>query len=103
MTTSRPGRYAPCGRQQITSLSGSTGLTIPAVGDGRANCAVIQAETQNVRWSDDGVAPTASVGQILAAGNDMFYDGNLAALKFIEVTASAKLNVTYYEDTRAGH
>lgn len=101
-TTPRPGSYAPVGHQQITTLSSAVGLTIPAAADKRANCAVIQAETQNVRWRDDATNPTSSVGMVLAAGADMFYDGDLSAIKFIEVTSSAKLNVTYYEDTRGG-
>jgi hypothetical protein len=101
-TRSRPGRYAPVGHQQITSLSTAVGVTIPTAGDGRASCAVVQAETQSVRWLDSGTDPTSSLGQVLAAGESMFYDGNLATLKFIETTASAKVNVTFYEDTRGG-
>ena len=57
--------------------------------------AVIQAEAQAVRWRDDGVAPTSTVGMVLAAGASMEYDGNLAGIRFIEATAGAILNVTY--------
>jgi hypothetical protein len=81
------------GYQQITSLSSSAGLTVP---DG-ATYAIIQAETQSVRWRDDGTAPTSSVGMVLTASPDLLiYDGNLKGIKFIEATASAKLNVSYY-------
>jgi hypothetical protein len=82
----------PLGYQQITSLSASTTLTIPE----GARAAIIEAESQAVRWRDDGTAPTASVGQPLASGSDFLYTGKLSKLKFIEQAASAKLNVCYY-------
>lgn len=88
------------GYQQITSLSSATGLTVPQTDLNGLACkpsiALIVAETQGVRWRDDGPAPTASVGMPLAAGVTLQYDGDLSVIKFIEQTASAKLNVTYY-------
>lgn len=88
------------GYQQITSLSAATGLTVPQVDLNGLACkpslAIITAETQGVRWRDDDVAPTASVGMPLASGTTLQYDGDLTKIKFIEQTASAKLNVTYY-------
>lgn len=86
------GNLTVKGYQQITSLSAAAALTVPS----GARVALITCETQNVRWRDDGTDPTASVGQLLTTGVGLFYDGNLAAIKFIEVTASAKLNVCYY-------
>ncbi len=86
------------GYQQITSLSGSTALTIAIDENARnAGRAIISPETQNVRWRDDGTAPTASVGYLLAAGSELVYEGSLDKLRFIEVTASAKLNICYYK------
>ena len=87
------------GYQQITSLSSAASLTIPDPADNVGPVlAMLQAESQNIRYRDDGTDPTASVGMILYAGADpMPYDGNLKALRFIEVTASAKLNVSYYK------
>jgi hypothetical protein len=80
------------GYQQITSLSAATGLTPPQ----GTTMALIVAETQGVRWRDDGTNPTASVGMPIAAGAYLNYDGDLNRVKFIEQTASAKLNVSYY-------
>jgi hypothetical protein len=81
------------GYTQITPLSSATGLgTIPQ----GATMALIVAETQGVRWRDDGTDPTASVGMPIAAGAYLNYDGDLKRIKFIEQTASAKLNVSYY-------
>lgn len=79
------------GYQQLTPAA-STGLTPPAT----ATYAIIQAEAQAVRWRDDGTAPTASVGMVIASGGELRYDGNLNAIRFIEATATAKLNVSYY-------
>lgn len=88
---------APVGYVQLTSLSGATAFSatqIPA----RAKRVLLQAETQNIRFRDDGVAPTASVGMILYAGATPFeYVGDIATLQFIEVTASGKLNAAFYE------
>jgi hypothetical protein len=59
---------------------------------------VIIPESQAVRWRDDGTNPTATVGMPLASGQPMPEGAAaLAAIKFIEQTASAKLNVSYYQ------
>ncbi len=82
----------PLGYQQITSLSSAVGLTVPD----NARYAIIQPQTQNVRWRDDGTDPSATVGMNLVVGNDLPYTGDLAAIKLIEVAASAALNISYY-------
>jgi len=88
------------GYQQITSLSSAQSLTIPNNNpqglSGTPTTAIIRCETQAVRWRDDGVAPTASVGMPLAVGDTLVYDGDLKKIQFIEQTTSAKLNVSLY-------
>lgn len=96
MPSARSGRYQPVGYQQITNVAAAVGVTVPAAGDGKACAALIQAETQNIRWRDDGTNPTAAVGNLLVAGGDMWYEGDLNAIKFIEVAASAKVNVNFF-------
>lgn len=86
-------RPEPKGYQQITTLSSAASLTVPS----GADFALVQALTQNVRWRDDGTAPTATVGQRLAAGSTLEYDGDLSAIQLIEEAASAEVNVTYYQ------
>lgn len=57
-------------------------------------------EAQNVRMRDDNVDPSATVGHLLIANSTYDLsneDVNLNHVKFIEATATAKLNVTYYD------
>ena len=83
----------PLGYEQITGLGpAAKALTIPA----GAQRALIQTTGQNVRWRDDGTDPTATVGMQLAAGDSLFYTGDLAAIRLIEDAASATVNVSYY-------
>jgi len=88
------------GYQQITSLSSATGLTVPTTDKNGLNAkptlALIVADAQNVRWRDDGVAPTASVGMPLAKGVTLQYDGDLSKIRFIEELGGAVLNISYY-------
>lgn len=102
-----PYKYQPLGYQQITSLLTATNLTRP--GD-NATCALISVEgtfgTDFVRWRDDGVAPTATVGMLVnAAGisatpvqpcNTFWYYGDLTAIQFIVSSGSPKINISYY-------
>ncbi len=92
------------GHKQITTLSSAITLadTLDAI-DPKLRKTVrfarIQAETQSVRWTDDGsTTPTASLGFVLTAGSTLEVTNmaSVLALKFIEVTSSAKLNVSFY-------
>src|ERR1700730_5958650 len=87
--------YIPvAGSQQITGMTTSTALTVPAT----ATAALIQCEGNNVRYWDDGTVPTATVGMLLAVGgNPLLYAGNLATIRFIQVATGAILNVAYYK------
>lgn len=82
------------GYQQITSLSSAVGFT--SIPDG-ATLAIVQCESQAVRWRDDGTNPTASVGmRLLTTDSGLRYEGQLSRIKFIEETGSAKLNVAFF-------
>ena len=85
------------GFEQLTSLSSAAGLTADTYKN--ANRALIEADHtagKYVRWRDDGTNPTATVGMTIAPGGQLWYDGDLSAIKLIEESASAKVNVTYY-------
>ena len=53
-------------------------------------------EGQAVRWRDDNIAPTTTVGMPLAVGVTLQYDGDLTMIRFIEQVSGAKLNISYY-------
>ena len=78
---------------QNTSLSGVVSVTVP---DG-ANAVLLTARTQNVCYTLDGTAPTASKGLLLKAGDStvMVPCNPGSTLKFIEETTSAKLDYQF--------
>lgn len=88
------------GYEQITDLDNAVNLTVPDKDLNGLSCkpriAIIVAEGQAVRWRDDGVAPTATVGMPLATGVTLQYDGDITEIQFIEQTPGATLNITYY-------
>jgi len=91
-TAPKDAIYTPLGYQQIVGLAASTALTVP----GGAKYALITCESQIARWRDDGVAPTAAIGMQLPPNSAIWYDGDLAAIRFIQTAATATLNVSYY-------
>lgn len=88
------------GYQQITDLTSAVGLTVPEQDKTglkqMPTFALITPLTANVRWRDDGTAPTGSVGMPLAAGVTLQYDGDLKGIKFINNGGTAELNISYY-------
>lgn len=90
----------PLGYQQLTSLGTAVTLTIPKDASGvPAGAALIECDSAagiGVRYRDDGTAPTATVGMELLPGAATPYVGDLSKLQFIQVSATAKLNVLYY-------
>ena len=89
------GDLVALGYQQINDLSSASTLTVPT----GARIALIQCRDQAVRWRDDGTSPIGTVGMVIDAGFDFWYTGGnagLTAIKFIEVTAGAELNISYY-------
>lgn len=85
--------YVPLGYQQQTSLASAVSLTNIPVG---ATFASICVDVAGVRWRDDGTAPTATIGMQIPAGTCLPYSGTLSKIQFIQATAGAILNVSYY-------
>lgn len=82
------------GYEQITSLSSAKALTLPTYGP-HPSWAMIQCESQAVRFRCDGIDPTASVGMRLPVGQTLMLNSNLSDFRVIEETGSAKVNVSY--------
>ena len=100
MATNLKAITSRLGYQQITALNAATFLTVPVKNlsglAGRPSIALITPEAQAVRWRDDGVAPSATVGMPLAVGVTLQYDGDLTQIQFFEQAGGAKLNISYY-------
>lgn len=91
----------PLGHAQITvSTTGSTLDTfIGGAGVPRgASCVVISTPATNqVRFRDDGTAPTSAIGILLPASSIYEYKGNLEAIRFIRSGgADAVLDLAFY-------
>lgn len=84
------------GAQFGLAVAGGVSLTVPA----DAQAVLLQAETGDVRWSDDSIVPPANgTGMFMTAGDPPFlYTGELDQLVFEEDVAAsgAVVNVVYY-------
>ena len=87
------GTLRPVGFRPLTDLSSAT--SIPLVSG--ASLVLIQAESQNLRFRDDGIAPTTSVGFQIFAGDTLWYNAaDLTDGQLIEESASGKANLLFY-------
>jgi len=94
----------PCGYAQHTVTTTVKNLDdTPTTGKRLSQCegvpmrAIIQAETQGIRWTDDeDVAPTAAIGMLIPLGTTLEYDGDLTMFRFINAVAGAVLNISFY-------
>lgn len=106
------GTGAPAGTTIVSQTSGTTGgagvyvtsaattssgasLTSGGIPAG-ANSVYLEAETAGIRYRDDGGAPQASVGMIIASGAAIYYVGPPSGLRFILQTGSPLLNAAFY-------
>lgn len=98
-TAAAPYIYTPLGCGQLATFSTATFLSAVSGGiPAGATMALLSVETNNVRYRDDGIAPTSSVGTPLAAGLSAWpYSGSLSAIKFIPTTGSATVDVCFYK------
>lgn len=63
-----------------------------------ANVMIVRADTQAIRWRDDGTSPSATVGMpLLVADPPFLYSGTLANVSVISSTAGANVNITFYK------
>ena len=87
---------APLSSETVSGLSSAKTLTVPAA----ARSAWINAVTQDVRYRPEGGTPTATAGHLIdkdaVAPTTLTIEAGLRTAKFIEVTTSATLHVTYF-------
>lgn len=86
------------------TTAAATSLSSVVYGGTNANIirALITAESSDIRYRFDGVAPTVSVGHILGAGGAVEFMGrdNITQVQFIATSGSATIMVTYEKDFR---
>lgn len=82
----------PLGYVKVTGLSSVQTLSPPA----GARAALIIVETQAVRFRDDGTDPTSTDGMPIAAGGWYWCTTDLSDVRFLELSASATVHVSYY-------
>lgn len=85
----------------VATTSSGNALTtsgIPVDATGRsANMVVLTVETANIRWRDDGAAPTTAIGMlIVAASAPLTYVGAIANFQLVAVTGSPVVDAAYY-------
>lgn len=90
-------RYAPLGYCQLTSIDTAVLLSSCSGFPATATLAVFVPEAQAIRYRDDGVAPSTTVGQPVAVGVSVEYRGALSKVRVISQTSGAKLNVLFYK------
>jgi len=82
------------------ALSCGTGAAVTLTVPSGATHAWVSVDTGSaatgVRLTFDGTTPTASAGHFLAAGDALTFVDNLSALKFIGVSGTAQLQVSYF-------
>ncbi|MDE2426234.1 MAG: hypothetical protein KGO96_10060 [Elusimicrobia bacterium] len=76
-----------------------SGEAVTAYQTPRVDFVLLKAATENISWRDDGAAPTATVGMLMQTTDEpLLYSGDLLAIQFIQVSASAVLNASYYQN-----
>jgi len=99
-----PGPINPLGAQYaLGSLSAAKALTLPTTPNLWVSHCLINVNSQAVRYTTDGTAPTATKGIHVAVGGQIsFMDPNfdyrtvIRALLIIEEVASATLDILYF-------
>lgn len=87
------GPRRPLGYVQMTAIVAGSGLT--SIPNG-TRFVLMQAEAQEIRWRDDGVAPTTTVGMIITVNSILLYTGVPENMKVTAAAVGAILNVSYY-------
>jgi hypothetical protein len=101
----KSGPYVPLGYCQITSLASAVALVTASCSTGAvpngAVLAEICVETAGVRYRDDGISPTASLGMpvIPTSTTPVCYAYAIipmTAVKFIAISGSPVIDVLFY-------
>lgn len=93
------GTRRPLGCSQIlnATLATATKIVLPTPVPGMSpGFAIVQVQGGNIRWKDDGVAPTATVGLTLVQGQELDYIGDATMLQMISSSGTPIVDVCVY-------
>lgn len=94
-----PGPMVPVGYCQLAVSTAALVSTCTGGIPIGASVAYLSVETANIRWRDDGTAPTTSVGMpIVAAAAPFLYQGDLTKLEVVAVSGSPVLDIAFYKN-----
>lgn len=89
-------KLIPLGYAQVTTGFAAV-QNLPAVPTD-AQMAIIQVEGGDIRFRDDNIGPTATVGMLVTKDNTIQYAGDLTTFRFIESLATVTaVNILYYK------
>ena len=97
-SSSTPAPPTLLGNQTLSVSTAAVSLTVP-VG---ATYALLTVEGGDVRYWENGTAPTSTAGLLAVNGNAVVLEGNLSTHKFILASGSAgpaSLNISYRKYT----
>lgn len=94
---SADANVTPFGYYQVSvstavTLASLSGGSLPA---GARIVWILPEAGSNVRWRDDGTAPTASVGMPIVSQQAWPYEGSLAALQLVSQSGTATVNLWF--------
>jgi hypothetical protein len=91
-TTGGAGTYNLSAANTASSASSTSGGIPPG-----ATSAFLQAEVADIRYRDDGGAPTTAIGNLIVHGiPGILYTGTLSKMQFIGASGSPLLDVAFY-------
>jgi hypothetical protein len=98
VTSQITGTTGGAGTYGLSAANTASGASVTSGGiPSGATSAWLQAETADIRYRDDGGAPTAAIGSLVVHGiPGIFYAGTLSALQFILLSGSPLLDVVFY-------
>lgn len=85
----------PAGYEQQAVSTVAAITSIPSV----ANKAFVQPDNGDIRWRDDGTAPTATVGNYLPQLSTLTIESvkSLANFQMVAVTGTVNVNINFYQ------
>ncbi len=88
-----PTNLTPIAGREQKTVAAATALIVPQ----GAKFALIQAQSGNIRWTDDGTTVTGSVGMLLRSGESPTpFTADLGTLSFMDDGADVSTLIVHY-------